>query len=195
MKKKIKTHKKELKIILAGFGGQGIIFMGKALSYGALVEGKNVTCIPSYGAEVRGGTAHSMVIISEDEIASPYILSPDISVVMNKPSLMRFSSKVKKGGVLIVNSSLCEDCEENIKRKDIKIVKVPALDIANEIGNPKTANIVCLGVLAGMIKTVSLKNIIRSFYELIPPHRKNLIPENEKALLKGAAYIHGESKS
>lgn len=191
----MKTHKNELKIILAGFGGQGIIFMGKVLAYAALMEGKNVTCIPSYGAEVRGGTAHSMVIISESEIASPYILEPDISVVMNKPSLIRFSSKVKKGGILIVNSSLCENCEEDIKRKDIKIIKVPALNIANEIGSIKTANIVCLGVLAGLIKIVGLKSIISSFDELIPLHRKNLIPENEKALLKGAAYIHEKSKS
>ena len=109
-------------IIFAGFGGQGIMLMGKALSYAAMNEGKHVTWMPSYGAEVRGGTAHSMVIISDVEIASPVVREPTICVVMNKPSLQKFEAKVRRRGMLIINKSLIED---GVERDDIHFLQIP----------------------------------------------------------------------
>jgi 2-oxoglutarate ferredoxin oxidoreductase subunit gamma len=187
-----KTKISELQILLAGFGGQGIIFMGKMLAQLALLKGKNVTWMPSYGAEVRGGTAHSMIVISTREIASPYVSEPDICVVMNNPSLKRFTKDVKKGGTLVINSSLCQD---RVGRKDIKIIKIPATHIATKIGDIKVANMVLLGALTKLLGIFDLKDTMGAFNNLIPLHRKNLIPQNEKAFMKGASLIDGKSKS
>jgi len=187
-----KKNTKKIQIVLAGFGGQGIIFMGKMLTQAALVKRRHLTWMPSYGAEVRGGTAHSMVVISDEEIASPYVSEPDICVVMNNPSLKRFEPRIKKGGVLIINSSLCE---EKIKRKDIKIVKIPATSIAEKIGNGRVANMVLLGALTKTSGIFSLKNAMEALEVLIPLHRKALIPLNKKALGKGASSVSGKGKS
>ncbi len=186
-----KSKNKKIQIVLAGFGGQGILFMGKMLAQAALMENKHLTLMPSYGAEVRGGTAHSMVIISDLEIASPYVSEPDICVVMNNPSLKRFEPRVKKRGVLIINSSLCE---EKVKRNDIKTIKIPATSMAEKIGDGRVANMILLGVLAGASGIFSLKSAIDSLEALIPAHRKGLIPLNKKALMKGASSVSGKSK-
>ena len=172
------TRKKsqELQILLAGFGGQGIVFMGKMLSYLALLKGKNVTWIPSYGAEVRGGTAHSMVIISNEDIASPYVSEPDMCVVMNELSLRKFAKNVKKQGTLIINSSLCHD---KINKKDIKIIKVPATQLALDMGEVRVANMVLLGLLAKKLNLYDFKKASEALENLVPLHRKNLIPLNE----------------
>lgn len=182
----------EKRILLAGFGGQGIVFMGKLLAQAAMKEGKNVTWLPSYGAEVRGGTAHSMVVISDEEIASPYVAEPDLCAVMNKPSLERFGAAVKKSGTLFVNSSFCGG---DIKIKDVKIIKIPATHLANKIGDERVANMVFLGAVAAASGICDLKNIISSLDDLTPLHRKNLIPLNEKALKEGALFKSGKSKS
>ena len=157
-------------IIFAGFGGQGIMLMGKALSYAAMNNGKHVTWMPSYGAEVRGGTAHSMVIISDEIIASPVVKEPSMCIVMNRPSLQKFETKVKKNGFLIVNKSLIDIDAE---RKDIDILNIPATSMASELGNLKVANMVMLGALLVSIfysqyKNPSLRSCVKPIKESGP---------------------------
>lgn len=133
-------------IICSGFGGQGILIAGMILADAGMELGKNITWYPSYGSEMRGGTANCNVKISDDDIPSPYCKSPDIVYTLNDASIDRFESIVKPGGILLVNSSLAKESREY--RKDITVVKVPATDIANELDNKRGANIVMLGALA-----------------------------------------------
>ena len=121
-------------MLFAGFGGQGIMFMGKLLAEAGLVSGYNVTWMPSYGAEVRGGTAYSMTKVSNAEIASPIVANPDILVAMNKPSLVKYISSIKPGGILIANRSLTGDFD---KPKGIKVVSIPMTDIASKLGDTR----------------------------------------------------------
>jgi len=172
-------------IIFAGFGGQGIMFMGKVLSYAAMNEGRFVTWMPSYGAEVRGGTAHSMVVISDSSIASPVVRGPSICIVMNRPSLQKFESKVQVKGMLIINKSLVEI---EAKRRDIDVLEIPATDMAFKLGNARVANMVILGALLAKRNILSLESLISSLKALIPKNRKNLISINEEAITKGYEY-------
>src|SRR3989338_680021 len=119
-------------IICAGFGGQGIMLMGKLLSYAGMKRRYNVTWMPSYGAEVRGGTAHCMVVISDKDIPSPILDKPDICIVMNAPSMIKFERSVKKGGLLIINTSLIPD---KLRRRDLNVIKLPFTDIAQRLGS------------------------------------------------------------
>src|SRR4030042_3142987 len=146
-----------IKTIFAGFGGQGVLSMGLNLAQAAMAEGKNVTYLPPHGVEVRGGTANCTVAISDEEIASPVSSSPDFVVAMNQPSVVRFQNKIHSGGVLIFNSSLVE---VEISRGDIEIVAVPASEIAENLGNPKSANMVILGALTKKGNLVSLSTMI-----------------------------------
>jgi 2-oxoglutarate ferredoxin oxidoreductase subunit gamma len=173
-------------IIFAGFGGQGIMLMGKLLAQAALTENRRVSYMPSYGAEMRGGTAHSMVKISTQEIASPYVSRPGAGVVMNQPSLEKFQSRIKKGGLLVVNSTLAQAV--NLKG-DSEILQLPLTALADELGNVKVSNMLALGVLAKKKKLVSLGNLVVALREVLPPHRHNLIPLNEKALRKGFGLV------
>ncbi len=132
-------------IICAGFGGQGVLTAGLILAKTGMENGKNVTWIPSYGSEMRGGTANCNVKISDGKISSPFVKKIDILVAMNQPSVTKFESMMNPGGLLIVNSSIVKDHKF---REDIKVVTVPGTDIAEELGNPKGANIVMLGALA-----------------------------------------------
>ena len=170
-------------IVCAGFGGQGIMVMGKLLAQAAMKEMKEITWMPSHGAEVRGGTAHSMVVISDSEIASASILEPDDCIIMNRPSFLKFEQLVKKGGLMIVNSSLVED---NPKRDDIKIVRIPATERAVELGDIRIANMIALGAYQKIAKVVSMEDLIKVLEITIPKHRHNLIPLNKKALKEGA---------
>ena len=172
-------------IIFAGFGGQGIMFMGKAIAYAAMNEGKFVTWIPSYGAEVRGGTAHSMVIVSDSLIASPVVRQPSICVVMNKPSFDKFEGKVKEKGLLVINSSLVES---QTKRKDIDVLKVPATDMAFKLGNPRVSNMIILGALLAAKDLLNPESLVESLAELIPKSRKDLLSINKEAISQGYEY-------
>ena len=172
-------------IIFAGFGGQGIMLMGKVLSYAAMKQGRFVTWMPSYGAEVRGGTAHSMVIISDSQIASPIVKEPTICVVMNKPSLQKFESKVKPKGLLIINKSLIEI---DAKRKDVDMLEIPGTDIAFKLGNSRVANMVILGALLAKKPIVLKDYLIDSLKDVIPENRQYLIPINKEAIDKGYEY-------
>jgi 2-oxoglutarate ferredoxin oxidoreductase subunit gamma len=170
-----------IKSIFAGFGGQGVLSIGLNLAQAAMQEGKNVTYLPSYGAEVRGGTANCTVAISDEEIASPVASSPDFVVAMNQPSVVRFQNQIQSGGVLFTNSSLVEI---EITRGDIDIVKVPANTIADKLDNPKSANMVMLGAFIKRTNLVALSSIIEGLNYALKGKQK-LIAINEKALAAG----------
>jgi len=170
-----------IKTIFAGFGGQGVLSMGLNLVQAAMLEGKNVTYLPSYGAEVRGGTANCTVAISDEEIASPVASSPDFVVAMNQPSLVRFQNQVESGGVVFLNSSLIE---AEISRGDIDIVRVPANRIAEEIGGPRSANMVMMGVFAKKSNLVSLSSLIEAMSSTLK-NKGKLMAINKKALMTG----------
>lgn len=170
-----------IKTIFAGFGGQGVLSMGLSLTQSAMLEGKNVTYLPSYGAEVRGGTANCTVAISDEDIASPVASSPEFIVVMNQPSLVRFQNQVQSGGVLLVNSSLVE---ADISRGDIDVVSVPANAIAEELGSPRSANMVMLGAFTKKSNLVSLSSVIEELKNTLK-NKQKLIAINKKALTAG----------
>ncbi|WP_350344696.1 2-oxoacid:acceptor oxidoreductase family protein [Proteinivorax tanatarense] len=174
-----------LEIIMAGFGGQGVMSMGQLITYSGMIEDKEVSWMPSYGPEMRGGTANCTVVVSENPIGSPVVTEPDVVIAMNLPSLDKFESQVKPGGVLIVNSSLIErKCE----RDDITVIEVPANDIANELGSSKIANMVVLGSLIAQTNVVKKDSVIGALKKVLPEHRHNLIPLNEQAIDKGSEY-------
>lgn len=177
--KKTDNHTEE--ILCAGFGGQGIMFMGKLVAEAALAAGRHVTWMPSYGAEVRGGTAYSMVKISKKEIASPVITKPNVLIVMNKPSLLKYQDKMKEGGLLISNKSLID---ENPKRRDIKIVNIPMTDIAAKLGNTKCANMIALGAFVKRSKMINLRNVLAALKEALSG-KEELFLLNKNALEKG----------
>jgi len=178
----MKTKTKAENIIIAGFGGQGIMMLGKIIAQAGMIAEMHVTWIPKYGAEVRGGTAYCMVKVSHDEIASPLVYEPSLLVVMNKPSLLKFENLVQAGGSIVVNSSLCD---QKIERNDISILSLPATDIANNIGDVKGANMVALGALLKLCPFIELSNVIASLKAILPSYRHKYIPLNEKALYEG----------
>ena len=170
-----------IKTVFAGFGGQGVLSMGLNLAQAAMLEGKNVTYLPSYGAEVRGGTANCTIAISDEEIASPVASSPEFVVAMNQPSMVRFQNTIQSGGLLFINSSLIET---EILRDDIDIVSVPANSIAEELGNPKSANMVMLGAFTRKSNLVSLSSVMEELKHTLK-NRQKLIAINQKALTAG----------
>ncbi|UCF96284.1 MAG: 2-oxoacid:acceptor oxidoreductase family protein [Spirochaetaceae bacterium] len=177
-------------IIFAGFGGQGIILSGTIVCLAAMKEGKKVTHIPSYGAEMRGGTANCSVVISDKEIASPLVAHPSVCVVMNKPSLIKFEAKVKAEGILLYNSSLI-DIEPS--RGDIRCIPVPANEIAEQEGSARSANMVMLGLLAKLKPEVAaLDSIQASLDEAVSARHRSLNEINKRCLDRGFA-LNGEA--
>lgn len=170
-----------IKSIFAGFGGQGVLSMGLNLTQAAMLEGKYVTYLPSYGAEVRGGTANCTIAVSDEEIASPVASSPDFVVAMNQPSMLRFQNQVQSGGLLFINSSLVE---ADVLRGDIELVKVPANKIAEDMANARSANMVMLGAFTKKTNLVTLSSIIDGLAQILK-NKKDLIAINEKALRAG----------
>jgi len=173
------------RVIIAGAGGQGIMLLGKVLAEAAMAENKNVTWLPSYGAEVRGGTANCMVIISDEEIGSPYINRADSLIIMNEPSLTRFAGRIKETGVLIVNGSLAK---EDINTR-AKVLKFGFTEIADRLGNAKVANMVALGCFLAWTKLIDLKTVIGVFEKYAPKDKKDLVLVNKNALLSGAELV------
>jgi 2-oxoglutarate ferredoxin oxidoreductase subunit gamma len=175
-------------VIISGFGGQGALFAGQLLTYTGLDEGWHVTWIPSYGPEMRGGTAHCTVILSDDNIGSPIIREPTICIVMNPPSLVKYEPLVKPGGLLVVNSTLVRGKSE---RDDITVVYVPANELAAELGNVKMANVVLLGAMLGTREILPIESVKRTLDEHIPERRKHIIAPNKRALDRGAEFTRG----
>jgi len=176
-------------IIVSGFGGQGALFAGQLLTYTGMDEGWHVTWIPSYGPEMRGGTAHCIVILSEDDIGSPIIRQPTMAIVMNPASMDKYEPLVKSGGLLVVNSTLVRD---RSKRDDIEVIYVPANELAGEMGNVKMANVILLGAMLGTREVVSLKGIERTLESHLPEERRKIIEPNKRALARGVEYVRSQ---
>jgi 2-oxoglutarate ferredoxin oxidoreductase subunit gamma len=171
----------QYEVTLAGFGGQGIMTAGQLLAYSGMAEGMKIVWLPSYGPEMRGGTAYCTVVVSPDRIGSPIINNPTCCCVFNRPSFDKFAPRVKPGGLLLVNSSLI-DVESN--RTDITQLLIPANDMAMKAGNPKAANIVVLGALIGASEVLSYKVVEKTMKEKLGS-KKDLLPSNIKLLREG----------
>jgi len=176
----------QTEIVIAGFGGQGVLFTGQLLSYAAMDCGKEVTWIPSYGPEMRGGTANCTVIISDEEIGSPQVRNPAAVIAMNLPSLDKYEALVKPGGVLIINASLVN---RNAMRSDIKAVAIPASEIAEQIGDRRLTNMVLLGGLLANLPVLSLENLQAAIRAHTPARHQKLMPLNLLALEQGATFL------
>jgi 2-oxoglutarate ferredoxin oxidoreductase subunit gamma len=173
-------------IIIAGFGGQGVMSMGQLIAYAGMLEGKGVSWLPSYGPEQRGGTANCAVVVSDEPVGSPLVTSPSTAIVLNNPSFDKFEPCVRPGGLLITNSSLVIRDSE---RKDIKIIDVTATDMANDLGNSRVANMILLGAFLEHTKIVSNESIIESLKKVLSADKHYLIDVNKQALKKGASLV------
>ncbi|MDD2205865.1 MAG: 2-oxoacid:acceptor oxidoreductase family protein [Aminobacterium sp.] len=176
------TEKMNKSLIAAGFGGQGVMVLGQLVAYTGIAQGLHVTWIPSYGPEMRGGTANCGVVLSSEEIASPVVAEADAAVIMNQPSLTKFENSVKKGGVLIYNSDLVT--YEN-PRTDIHVIAVPANSLAVELGSDKVANIVALGTLVEATGIVESDTCIETIKEKLGKRKPKFLPMNLEAFEKG----------
>jgi len=176
-----------LDVIMAGFGGQGVMLMGQLLTYAGMVLGKQVSWMPSYGPEMRGGTANCTVIVSDEEIGSPVVTRPDVVIALNLPSLDKFEEVVEVGGVLIYNSSLIK---RRPTRTDIRVIEIAANDIAAELGNPRVANMVALGALLEATRVVSDESMEQALRKALPAHRQDMLPLNMQAISRGRAAVN-----
>ncbi len=176
-------------IIIAGFGGQGVLSMGKILAYAGLMDGLEVTWMPSYGPEQRGGTANVTVVLSDSEISSPVLNSYDTAVILNQQSLDKFESKVKPGGTLIYDPYGIHHLPS---RKDIKLVAVNAMDAVLELKNSKAYNMVLLGALLKTRGLVPVESVMKGLKKTLPERHHNLLPINREAILRGMSLA--ESK-
>jgi 2-oxoglutarate ferredoxin oxidoreductase subunit gamma len=175
-----------IKIIFSGFGGQGVLMMGYILAVSAMREGKHVTYLPSYGAEVRGGTANCTVSISDEEIASPVASFPDYVIAMNKPSLIRYEAQIKQKGTLLLNSDLVD---VDPTRKDIEVFKIPANTLAKKLKSERTINMIMLGALAAATEISSIDSLMNGLTEVVKAKSIKQMELNRKGLEMGAAYI------
>ena len=172
------------KIRGAGFGGQGVVLMGRLIAYSAMVEDRHTTFFPQYGAAMRGGTANCSVIVSDGEIAAPTVDEPDVVLIMNGPSLDKFEGIVKPGGWIFYNTSLIE---RDVKRDDVNVFKVPANEIAEELGSARAANMVMLGAFAQKLGTVQLETLMtKSLDAQMHGKSEDVMELNRKALKRGA---------
>jgi 2-oxoglutarate ferredoxin oxidoreductase subunit gamma len=170
-------------VVISGFGGQGTLFAGQILAYTGMDAGKEVTWIPSYGPEMRGGRARCTVVISDEEIGSPIVRRPSSAIVMNIPSMQAYEPAVKPGGVLVVNSSLVNQVSE---REDIIVVYVPATDMAGELGNVRVANMILLGAWAVAVGVVSPRQLEKTLADHLPEDKQRFVKINQRALHRGA---------
>ena len=171
----------QTEVIMSGFGGQGLMMIGKLLAYAGLEEGKAVTWLPSYGPEMRGGTANCTVVIADSPIGSPLISSPKAAVVMNQPSLEKFAPTLRKDGILVVNSSMIP---VNSDRTDLRSFRIKANDVAAELGNRRSANLAMLGAYIGLEEVVSHKTLLKTIKKTFAS-KKQFIEVNCKAFMKG----------
>ncbi len=169
-------------IIIAGFGGQGVLFGGQVLAYAAMDTGKEVTWIPSYGPEMRGGTANCTVVIADEEIGSPLVKNPPLAIALNLPSFDKYEDLLQKGGTLVVNKSMVD---RGPRRDDIKVIFVPCNEIAEEIGDKRLLNMVAVGALLAALPELNLKDIEKALAAHLPERHKNLLPKNYEALKRG----------
>ncbi len=177
-------------VIIAGFGGQGILFAGQVLAYAGMYDGREVVWMPSYGPEMRGGTANCTVVISSDRIRSPLVPNPLGVIVMNRPSFDRFESAVRPGGILVVNGSLVD---AHSTRTDIRAFEVPANHIAEELGSAKVANLVALGAYVGATGVVEVQSVLRGIDKMVPEERASLRALNAEAFRRGYDHVAAQA--
>ena len=173
---------KDMNSILAGFGGQGILFMGKVIAYAGLIDGKEVSWLPSYGPEMRGGTANCSVCISDEPICSPLVSNPNVLIVMNLPSYEKFIDTVIPGGIVIIDSTLVD---RTVQRDDISAYYVPATRLADETGLKGLANIILMGKMLGLTNFCSMETMKKTIEKIVPPRKQHLVPQNMEAIELG----------
>jgi 2-oxoglutarate ferredoxin oxidoreductase subunit gamma len=179
----------QTEVIFAGFGGQGVLFSGQILAFAGMDAGKEVTWMPSYGPEMRGGTANCTVIVSDEEIGSPTVRNPSAVVAMNLPSLDKYEPILLPNGVLVINASLVN---REIQREDLNALSIPANEIAEKIGSKRLTNMVMLGALLEKLPFLPLAAIAAALEDHLPERHRHLLPANIEALHQGAAYARGE---
>ena len=173
---------KTTQILIAGFGGQGVLFAGKFLAYKGMVQDKQISWLPSYGPEMRGGTANCSVVISDIPVGSPIITNPDVLIAMNKPSLLKFVDAVVPGGKIFIDSTLID---AKVERTDVEVYYIPATQMAKDAGMPTLSNMVLLGHVMGHTDAVSFDNLKETFETFIPAKKAGLIDLNCQALKTG----------
>lgn len=176
---------KTTQYLFSGFGGQGILFSGKFLAYKGLIEGKNVSWLPSYGPEMRGGTASCSVIVSDSLVGSPIVSAPDVLVAMNLPSLDKFESSVKSGGIIFLDSSLIE---RKVTRTDVTVYYVPATRLANENGISTLANMIMVGKILKVLEENTQEGIEKALAKVISARHADMLEFNRKAIQIGADF-------
>jgi 2-oxoglutarate ferredoxin oxidoreductase subunit gamma len=179
-------------VMMAGFGGQGVLLMGDLLAYAAMREGKEVTWMPSYGVEMRGGAANCTVIISDKKIGSPLSEDPAALVAMSNPGLLKFEGRVRSGGLLVVNTSLVD--QNNIKRKDLNIIAIAANEMAaRDLGDQRNANMIILGAFAAKSGAVPFDKLLEAVPAFLPAHRTALVDVMVRGLERGRKFVEEES--
>lgn len=173
-------------ILIAGFGGQGVMSMGQLIAYAGMKEGKHVSWLPSYGPEQRGGTANCAVVVSGEQVGSPLVSQPTTAIVLNNPSFEKFEPIVRPGGLLIVNASLITKTSQ---RSDIKVLNIKATELANEIGNTKVANMILLGAFLEETGILSESSILEALKKVLSPEKHSLLEINRQALELGRSLI------
>lgn len=173
-------------ILISGFGGQGVMAIGLTLAEAGMSEGMNVSWLPSYGPEMRGGTANCGVVIADTEIISPIVLEPSELIAMNLPSLDKFETQVKKGGTIFVNASIIQ---REVQREDVRAIYVPSMEIASAIGNMRVANMAMLGAFIEATKLLKYDTIVAMLTRLFTGPKAHLVELNEEALKQGAACV------
>lgn len=176
----------EYKIIIAGSGGQGILFLGKVIAYSAMKQGKEVTWFPSYGAEMRGGTANCMVVISDELIGSPIVKNTDYLIVLNEASYKKFINRVLPNGCVIYDSSIIKSLNE---RNDINFYPIEASKEASSIANPKLANMILLGAFIKKANLIDIDKVLETIQEIIPAKRKEMIETNKNLIIRGFSIL------
>ncbi len=176
-------------VTMAGFGGQGILMIGNLLSLAAMDEGRRVTYFPAYGVEMRGGTANCTVVVSDEEIGSPVVGHPASLIVMNGPSLDKYLALARSGATLVLNASLVDPAR--VERKDLRLVPVPANDVARDLGSPQLASMVALGAYAAATGVVKVESLAACLPRVVSKRHERLIPLNARALEAGAALARG----
>jgi 2-oxoglutarate ferredoxin oxidoreductase subunit gamma len=182
----------QTEIVIAGFGGQGVLFAGQILAYAAMDSGRHVTWIPSYGPEMRGGTANCTVIVADEEIGSPLVRNPQAAAVLNLPSLDKYESLVRPGGVLVYNTSMTD---REVRRQDLVALPVPATEIAESLGDKRLANMVLLGALVSRLPVLAFGTLEEALARHLSARHRHLLQANIRALKEGAAVSEREPEA
>jgi len=174
-------------LIIAGFGGQGVLSLGMTLAYAGMIERKEVSWMPSYGPEMRGGTANCITLLSDSKISSPIVAAFDTAILLNQPSMEKFSARVKPGGLLLYE---CQTISQLSPRNDIELVGIPAIAEAQKMNNPRIMNMIMLGAYLHCNPIVSIESVMQALTKVLPKKYHHTLPVNEQALLKGEELMH-----